>query len=93
MSDDFERTAGGAVLMDGNRLRDEIVARIRRVKSRDGIRYSTTIVRLYRNGDHWKESSRFGRDDIPVVRLALDQAHAWILQQTSQNRPHTVVNT
>ncbi len=27
MSDDFERTAGGAVLMDGNRLRDEIVAR------------------------------------------------------------------
>jgi methylenetetrahydrofolate dehydrogenase (NADP+)/methenyltetrahydrofolate cyclohydrolase len=26
---DFERTAGGAVLMDGNRLRDEIVARIR----------------------------------------------------------------
>lgn len=27
--DDFERTAGGAVLMDGNRLRDEIVAGIR----------------------------------------------------------------
>lgn len=26
---DFERTAGGAVLMDGNRLRDEIVARLR----------------------------------------------------------------
>jgi len=29
MSDDFERTAGGAVLMDGNRLRDETVVRIR----------------------------------------------------------------
>ncbi len=29
MSDDFERTAGGAILMDGNRLRDETVARIR----------------------------------------------------------------
>ncbi len=29
MSDDFERTSGGAVLMDGNRLRDETVARIR----------------------------------------------------------------
>ena len=28
-SDDFERTPGGAVLMDGNRLRDEIVAEIR----------------------------------------------------------------
>lgn len=29
MSEDFERTPGGAVLMDGNRLRDETVARIR----------------------------------------------------------------
>ncbi|MFP5487610.1 MAG: bifunctional 5,10-methylenetetrahydrofolate dehydrogenase/5,10-methenyltetrahydrofolate cyclohydrolase, partial [Acidimicrobiia bacterium] len=29
MSGTFERTAGGAVLMDGNRLRDETVARIR----------------------------------------------------------------
>ena len=29
MSDDFERTPGGAVLMDGKRLRDETVARIR----------------------------------------------------------------
>ena len=29
MSENFERTPGGAVLMDGNRLRDETVARIR----------------------------------------------------------------
>ena len=28
--DDFERTPGGAILMDGNRLRDETVARIRK---------------------------------------------------------------
>lgn len=29
MSDDFERTQGGAILLDGNRLRDEIIAGIR----------------------------------------------------------------
>lgn len=29
MTDSFERTAGGAILLDGNRLRDEIVAQIR----------------------------------------------------------------
>ena len=29
MSEDFERTPGGAILMDGNRLRDETVARLR----------------------------------------------------------------
>ena len=29
MSDEFERTPGGAILMDGNRLRDETVVRLR----------------------------------------------------------------
>jgi methylenetetrahydrofolate dehydrogenase (NADP+)/methenyltetrahydrofolate cyclohydrolase len=29
MSDDFERSPGGAILMDGNRLRDEIVEQLR----------------------------------------------------------------
>jgi methylenetetrahydrofolate dehydrogenase (NADP+)/methenyltetrahydrofolate cyclohydrolase len=29
VSDDFERTPGGAILMDGNRLRDETVGRLR----------------------------------------------------------------
>lgn len=29
MSEDFERTPGGAILMDGNRLRDETVVRLR----------------------------------------------------------------
>jgi methylenetetrahydrofolate dehydrogenase (NADP+) / methenyltetrahydrofolate cyclohydrolase len=29
VSEDFERTPGGAILMDGNRLRDETVARLR----------------------------------------------------------------
>lgn len=29
MSDDFERTPGGAIVLDGNRLRDEIVAELR----------------------------------------------------------------
>jgi len=44
-------------------------------------RYTLTIVRLYRNGDQWKESTRFGRDDIPVMRLVLDEAYGWILTQ------------
>jgi hypothetical protein len=43
--------------------------------------YSLSIVRLFRNGDQWKESSRYGRDDIPVIRLALDEAFGWILVQ------------
>lgn len=55
-----------------------IKVRVWKRKSRGG-RYSLSVVRLYRNGDQWKESTRLGRDDIPIVRLALDEAYAWLL--------------
>lgn len=42
------------------------------------MRYSLSVVRLFRNGDQWKESTRLGRDDLPVVRLVLDEAHSWM---------------
>lgn len=58
-----------------------IKVRIWQRRSRGGSRYSLSIVRLYRNGDQWKESARLGRDDIPLVRLALDEAYAWMLTQ------------
>ena len=55
---------------------------IRFKRTRQGVRHSIVVTRLFRNGDCWKESSRFGRDDIPVMRLVLDEAHTWIYQQT-----------
>ena len=55
-----------------------IVARVWRKRTRAGIRHTVAVVRLYRNGDLWKESARFQRDDLPVVRLVLDQALTWI---------------
>ena len=59
-----------------------VKARIWRKRTRLGIRYAVTVVRLFRNGDTWKESSRFGRDDIPVMRLVLDLAHTWIFSNS-----------
>lgn len=56
-----------------------IVVRIWRKRARGRIRYSTSVVRLYRNGTVWKESTRFDLRDIPVIRLALDEAHTWLL--------------
>jgi hypothetical protein len=46
-----------------------------------GDRYSVTAIRLYKNGHLWKESSRFGRDDLLLVAKACDQAHTWIMEQ------------
>lgn len=61
-----------------------IKVRIWQRKAKNGVRYSLTVVRLFRNGDQWKESTRLGRDDIPLVRLLLDQAYTWILKNDNQ---------
>ena len=43
--------------------------------------YSTTILRSYKDGDDWKTTSSFGRDDLPLVEKVAAQAHAWIFRQ------------
>lgn len=58
-----------------------IKVRIWQKYARGRLRHTITVTRLYRNGDLWKESTRFGRDDIAVIRLALDVAHTWVLKQ------------
>jgi hypothetical protein len=50
-------------------------------ETKAGIRYTVSVTRLYRNGDQWKQSSKFSQDDIPVMRLLLDKAYGWILLQ------------
>ena len=64
-----------------------ISVRIWRKRTKSGLRHTVTIARLFRNGDVWKESMRFGRDDIPLVRLLLDQAFIWIHQHSVQETP------
>jgi len=56
-----------------------IKVRVWQRRSKNGVRYSLSVVRLFRNGDQWKESTRLGRDDIPLVRLVLDEAYTWML--------------
>jgi hypothetical protein len=33
-----------------------------------------TLIRVYRNGDVWKESTHFGRDDLLLAAKVLDLA-------------------
>jgi hypothetical protein len=63
-----------------------VKARIWRKKTKSGIRHSVSVVRLFRNDDAWKESTRFGRDDLPLVRHVLDLAHTWIFQSAAMER-------
>ena len=59
-----------------------IKVRICRNRTRSGLRHTVAVTRLFRNGDVWKESTRFGRDDIPLIRLVLDKAYTWIFRHS-----------
>ncbi len=52
-----------------------------------GVRHNTTVTRLFKDSesDAWKESSSFGRDDLPLVAKVVDLCHTWIFEsQTRQ---------
>ncbi len=48
--------------------------------TQNGMRHNVTISRLYKDGEQWKDSSSFGREDLPLVRKVIDLAHTWIYE-------------
>ena len=55
-----------------------IKASIWRKQTKAGERHSVTVARLYKDGDVWKESGHFGRDDLLLAAKVMDLAHSWI---------------
>jgi hypothetical protein len=53
-------------------------------ETENGTRHNVTISRLYKDGDDWKDSTSFGRDDLPLVAKVCDQAHSWIFAQAAE---------
>jgi hypothetical protein len=49
--------------------------------TQNGVRHNVTVERLYKDGEEWKSTGSFGRDDLQLVSKALDQAHTWIFEQ------------
>jgi hypothetical protein len=48
-----------------------------------GIRFGITLSRLYKNGkDEWKDSTSFGRDDLPLVEKVCHMTHLWIFSHS-----------
>lgn len=45
-----------------------------------GVRHNVTLTRLYKDGEQWKDSASFGRDDLPLVAKVADLAHSWIFE-------------
>ena len=49
----------------------------------NGIRFNVTVSRLYKDGDEWKQTDSFGRDDLQLLAKVIDVAHSWIFQQAT----------
>ncbi len=47
-----------------------------------GVRYNTTFSRSYKDGEEWKNSDSFGRDDLLALGEAARLAFHWIHQQS-----------
>lgn len=52
--------------------------------TQNGTRHNVTLSRLYKDGEQWKDSQSFGRDDLPLVAKVSDQAHSWIFEQSRE---------
>jgi len=49
-----------------------------------GPRFNTTFERYYRDGETWKSSDSFGRDDLMNLSFVCTEAMRWIVQQHDQ---------
>ena len=45
-----------------------------------GVWHNVVISRLYKDGEEWKSSESFNRDDLPLVAKVADLAHTWIYE-------------
>lgn len=52
----------------------------------NGIRHNVTVGQLYKEGDTWKTTASFGRDQLPLVMKVADLAHTWIYEQGHSER-------
>ena len=49
-----------------------------------GVRFNTTLSRLYKDGEEWKSTDSFGRDDLLLIAKVADHVHTWICDQNKE---------
>jgi hypothetical protein len=47
----------------------------------DRVRHSVTFSRLYKDGEQWKDSTSFGRQELLLLVKVADLAHTYLHQQ------------
>ena len=49
-----------------------------------GPRYNTTFERSYKDGEEWKNTDSYGKDDLLVMAYIAKEAFRWIVNQTAK---------
>ena len=50
----------------------------------DTVRHNVTFERSYKDGEEWKTTTSFGRDDLLTLAKVADLAHSWIINPTEK---------
>lgn len=53
-------------------------------ETQSGERHNVQFQRIYKDGEDWKQTDSFGRDDLLVVAKVADLAHTWIHKQAQK---------
>ena len=49
-------------------------------QTESGTRFNVTVSRIYKDGEQWKSTDSFGRDDLLLLGKVIDLAHTWIFE-------------
>jgi len=61
-----------------------VKATIWKNETSNGTRHNVQVAKLYKEDDEWKQTTSFGRDDLPLVSKVSDLAHSWIFERAGQ---------
>ena len=56
-------------------------------ETEDRTRHNVTFSRLYKDGEEWKTTQGFGRNDLLVLAKVADQAHSHIFELQQEEEP------
>ena len=62
----------------------KVKAAIWKNETEAGVRYSVSLVRIFKTEEGWDSSSTFGRDELPLVAKVADMVHTWLFQQNDR---------
>ncbi len=60
--------------------------------TREGVMFNVTFERSYKDGEEWKTTNSFGRDDLLKLAKLADEAHSWITRQPPPRTPQGPMN-